>query len=186
MTAIDYEAEYNNRQRVPEHVEINARWQAASAAYRAVARAELDRPYGPGERHRYDLYYAADPNAPLVVYIHGGYWQRGGREDYAWLAQALVAQRAIELERLFGPLAGEVMCEHVGQPLGRGQMRRVHRRAQQPESRFAGRGRGGLEPILPRAQRNQHAARAHQCRHVVEVLGEVLDVAIIAGAAQRV
>ena len=89
---MDYEAEYNNRRRVPEHVEINARWHAASAAYRASARADLDRIYGPGERHRYDLYFAADPNAPLVVYIHGGYWQRGGREDYAWLAQALVAR----------------------------------------------------------------------------------------------
>jgi arylformamidase len=92
MPAIDYEAEYNNRRRVPEYVEINGRWHAASAAYRAVARADLDQRYGPGERHRYDLYLAADPNAPLVVYIHGGYWQRGGREDYAWLAQKLVAR----------------------------------------------------------------------------------------------
>jgi arylformamidase len=92
MPAIDYEAEYNNRWRVPEYVEINGRWHAASAAYRSVARADLDQPYGPGERHRYDLYRAADAEAPLVVYIHGGYWQRGGREDYAWLAQKLVAR----------------------------------------------------------------------------------------------
>ena len=92
--AADYEAEYNNRRRVPEHVEINARWHAASAAYRPAARAALDQPYGPGERHRYDLYFAADPKAPLVVYIHGGYWQRGGREDYAWLAQCARRARA--------------------------------------------------------------------------------------------
>lgn len=92
MTAIDYEAEYNNRRRVPEYVEINGRWQAASAAYRVAARAELDQPYGPSERHRYDLFRSAAPDAPLVVYIHGGYWQRGGREDYAWLAQKLVAR----------------------------------------------------------------------------------------------
>jgi arylformamidase len=89
---LDYEAEYNNRRRVPEYVEINARWHAASAVYRPAARAELDLPYGPGERHRYDLYSAGDPKAPLIVFIHGGYWQRGGREDYAWLAQALVAR----------------------------------------------------------------------------------------------
>ena len=89
---MDYEAEYNNRRRVPEHAEINARWQAASAAYRRVARAELDQSYGPRERHRYDLYFAAEPKAPLVVYIHGGYWQRGDREDYAFLAQALDAR----------------------------------------------------------------------------------------------
>ena len=91
MTEIDYEAEYNNRRRVPEHVEINARWQAASDAYRKTARALLDQPYGPGERQRYDLYSAGRASAPLVVYIHGGYWQRGERQGYAFLARALNA-----------------------------------------------------------------------------------------------
>jgi len=88
---MDYEVEYNNRQRVPEHGEINARWQAASEAYRGTARAELDLPYGPGERQRYDLYFAGSRPAPLVAYIHGGYWQRGDREGYAFLARALNA-----------------------------------------------------------------------------------------------
>jgi arylformamidase len=85
---MDYEVEYNNRRRVPEHAEINARWQAASDAYRAT-RAELEQPYGPAERQRYDLYFAGSRPAPLVAYIHGGYWQRGGREGYAFLARAL-------------------------------------------------------------------------------------------------
>jgi arylformamidase len=88
---MDYEAEYNNRRRVPEHPEINARWQAASDAYRGTARAELDQAYGPGERQRYDLYVAGTRPAPLVAYIHGGYWQRGDREGYAFLARALNA-----------------------------------------------------------------------------------------------
>jgi arylformamidase len=92
MTGIDYEVEYNNRQRVPEHVEINARWQAASAAYRATGPAALDQTYGPGERNRYDLFLTGKAKAPLVVYIHGGYWQRGDRKDYAFLAQALNAR----------------------------------------------------------------------------------------------
>jgi arylformamidase len=91
MTALDLEAEYNNRQRVPEHPQINARWSAASAAYRQAARAELDQPYGPKERHRYDLFRAGDAKAPLVVYIHGGYWQRGDRKDYAFVAKELNA-----------------------------------------------------------------------------------------------
>jgi arylformamidase len=84
---LDYEIEYNNRRRVPEHVEIGARWQAASAAYRGAARAELDLPYGAGERQRYDLFPAADARAPLLVYIHGGYWQRGDRKDYSFVAR---------------------------------------------------------------------------------------------------
>jgi arylformamidase len=50
MAALDLEAEYNNRHRVPEHTEHRARWQAASAAYRETARAEFDQPYGPRDR----------------------------------------------------------------------------------------------------------------------------------------
>jgi arylformamidase len=87
----DYEAEYNNRRRVPEHPAINARWQAASDACRGTARADLDLPYGPSERQRYDLFRAGSRPAPLVVYIHGGYWQRGERQSYAFLAPALNA-----------------------------------------------------------------------------------------------
>jgi arylformamidase len=91
MAELDLEAEYNNRRRVPEHPQINARWSAASAAYRSVADADLDRPYGPGERQRYDLFRARQANAPLVVYIHGGYWQRGDRKDYSFVAKELNA-----------------------------------------------------------------------------------------------
>jgi arylformamidase len=91
MPELDLEAEYNNRKRVPEHVDIAPRWQAASAAYRQSARADLDQPYGPGERHRYDLFRAGDAAAPLVVYIHGGYWQRGDRKDYSFVARELNA-----------------------------------------------------------------------------------------------
>ena len=91
MAMLDLEAEYNNRRRVPEHVAIAQRWQAASATYRQNARADLDVAYGPGERNRYDLFRAADPKAPLVVYIHGGYWQRGDRKDYSFLAKELNA-----------------------------------------------------------------------------------------------
>jgi arylformamidase len=88
---MDYEAEYNPRLQVPGYRDIFARWQLASAAVRQSPRAVLDQPYGPGERQRYDGFPAGDPDAPLVVFIHGGYWQIGGREDVAFVARALNA-----------------------------------------------------------------------------------------------
>src|SRR4051812_6886845 len=91
MTAIDHEAEYNNRLRIPEFADIIARWQAASAATRPSARADLDQPYGPGDRQRYDLFHAGKLTAPLIVYIHGGYWQMGSRQDTAFIARAFNA-----------------------------------------------------------------------------------------------
>ena len=91
MSDLDYEAQYNNRRRVPEHVDITARWAAASHDYRGKAGARLDLAYGPGERHRYDLFPAAAAAAPVLVYIHGGYWQRGDRRDFAFVARELNA-----------------------------------------------------------------------------------------------
>lgn len=87
---IDYEAEYDNRGRHPEHPEIFARWQAASAEYRKAADADLDIPYGPGERNRFDLYRpaAGGGGAPLAVFIHGGYWRTLDREMFAFIARA--------------------------------------------------------------------------------------------------
>lgn len=91
MTAIDYEAEYNNRQRVPEHVEINERWSLLAAAYRLAGDTRMNQPYGKRERQRYDLFRAAEEDAPVVAYIHGGYWQRGDRKEYSFVARELNA-----------------------------------------------------------------------------------------------
>jgi arylformamidase len=90
--AIDYEAQYNNRARVPEYAEIAERWSMLAAAYRLAADADMNRPYGTRERQRYDIFHAkGGDNPPLVVYIHGGYWQRGDRKDYSFVARELNA-----------------------------------------------------------------------------------------------
>ncbi|MEA2147384.1 MAG: arylformamidase [Solirubrobacteraceae bacterium] len=92
MSQRDFESEYNNSLRVPGFADIEARWQAASETERArTNRATLDQRYGEGERERYDLFASVAPGAPLVVYLHGGYWQSGDRTLYAWVAGALSA-----------------------------------------------------------------------------------------------
>lgn len=78
MPAINYEVEYDNRARVPEHPEIFARWQREGAAFRAAARdAELGLSYGPSPRQTVDLFPAKDDDArtPLALFIHGGWWR---------------------------------------------------------------------------------------------------------------
>jgi arylformamidase len=75
--SIDYEVEYDNRSRVPEHPEIFARWQREAAAYRAAAHnAKLGIAYGPSTRRTIDLFPAKDDEkAPLALFIHGGWWR---------------------------------------------------------------------------------------------------------------
>lgn len=95
MSGIDFETEYNNRLRVPEHPAIISRWLEASAAARAWLGGANDLAYGPGARHRYDMLHikgAASNGLPLVVYIHGGYWQSRDRKDFSFIAPALAAK----------------------------------------------------------------------------------------------
>ena len=78
--AIDYEVEYNNRARVPEHPEIFARWTREAAAYRdettKEGRAEIGLKYGPSPRQTIDLFKPkGGGNGPLALFIHGGYWR---------------------------------------------------------------------------------------------------------------
>ena len=74
--SVDYEVEYNNRARVPEHGEIFARWQRDAAAYRdrmkADENAELGLAYGTSARQKVDLFFPdATGHTPLALFIHG-------------------------------------------------------------------------------------------------------------------
>ncbi len=89
MSAVDYEAEYNNRARVPEHPAIMAGWVNDAADYRAKHPPRVLR-YGPGERHRIDL-FAGGSDGPVVVFIHGGYWQALDASSFSHCARGLNA-----------------------------------------------------------------------------------------------
>jgi arylformamidase len=93
---IDYEAEYNNRARVPEHPEIFARWARAGEDYRAEAmkerRAELGLSYGSSLRQFIDL-FSPRPGvvAPLALFVHGGYWRSLDPSMFSHMARGLNA-----------------------------------------------------------------------------------------------
>jgi arylformamidase len=91
---IDYEAEYNNRARVPEHPEIFARWAREAEDYRAEAmkerRAELGLSYGSSLRQFIDLFSARHAvTAPLALFIHGGYWRSLDPSLFSHMARGL-------------------------------------------------------------------------------------------------
>ena len=89
---------YNNNLAVADSAALIERRNAASAALRAERSGHLDVPYGPRERNKIDLYPAEDPGAPCLVFIHGGYWQRNTREDFATFARGpLGAGRSVAM-----------------------------------------------------------------------------------------
>jgi arylformamidase len=83
MSRAERDAAYNNSAAVKNSVELNAAREAASAAFRAAHPGHLDLRYGPRERNTWDLFPAGDPNAPCIVFIHGGYWQRNSKDQFA-------------------------------------------------------------------------------------------------------
>ncbi len=82
--------QYNARAAIPDHPEIFARWRANSCAARNDLRYEPDCHYGPAPAESLDLYPAAARNAPLLVFIHGGYWRSLDKQDFSFLAPAFV------------------------------------------------------------------------------------------------
>jgi arylformamidase len=95
--SVDYEVEYNNRARVPEHVEIFARWQREAAAYRdrmkAEENAELGLSYGTSARQKVDLFFPdATGHTPLALFVHGGYWRSLDASTFSHVSAGLNAR----------------------------------------------------------------------------------------------
>jgi arylformamidase len=109
---IDYEAEYNNRARVPEHPEIFARWAREAEDYRAEAmkerRAELGLSYGSSPRQFIDLFSPGrDSAAPLALFVHGGYWRSLDPSLFSHMA------RGVNGHGVTVAVAGYDLCPHV-------------------------------------------------------------------------
>jgi arylformamidase len=96
LATIDYEAEYNNRARVPEHPQIFARWARDAKAYREettrLGRAELGIRFGASPRQTIDLFLPAEgAAAPLALFIHGGWWRSLEPASFSHMARGLNA-----------------------------------------------------------------------------------------------
>ena len=121
---IDYAAEYNNRARIAGGDEILARMAKGSADYRALALArwpdDMSLRYGTTERQFIDLFRAESAgNAPLAMFIHGGFWRSLDPTHFSQVARGLNG-RGIDVA-----LAGYDLCPQVSIGAIVGQMRQA-------------------------------------------------------------
>lgn len=84
------DSQYNNRARIPEHPQIFERWAAASQAARTQRTCRLDVPYGDGPKETLDIFVAPQHDAPVLVFIHGGWWRALDKADHSFVAPAFV------------------------------------------------------------------------------------------------
>ena len=83
LNKAERDAAYDNIAHVADSAVLNQARALASAAFRAAHPLHLDLRYGPRERNTWDLFPAPDPDAPCIVFIHGGYWQRNSKDQFA-------------------------------------------------------------------------------------------------------
>jgi acetyl esterase/lipase len=97
------DAGYNNSIAVADSARFIADWERRSASVAAAYPQDLDLRYGARERNRLDFIPAARAGAPVLVFIHGGYWQTRSKEIFRFLAT--------------GPLAHGIAFANVGYTL---------------------------------------------------------------------
>jgi len=118
-----FEAEYNNRTKVPGHPAIIAAWARDAAAFRAAhPHQEPDLAYGPTPRQALDLFWPdAGRGGPIALFIHGGYWQGLDRSFASHLAAGLLAHGVAVA------VAGYDLCPQVSLAEIVGQLRQAAR-----------------------------------------------------------
>jgi arylformamidase len=90
---------YNNRALVPGHGAHFTRWAEDSQSARKRLPCQLDLPYGNNSGETLDVFPASgfsasggarvQSGAPVLVFIHGGYWRALDKADHSFIAPAL-------------------------------------------------------------------------------------------------
>ena len=90
MDADELEFQYELRSKEAYFDSLAAEWIKRCQDFRDANEVAVDLAYGDGEREKLDLFRGAD-GGPVLVYIHGGYWQRGDKSMYSFVAEPFMA-----------------------------------------------------------------------------------------------
>lgn len=77
---------YNNRALVPDHARHFQAWAECSASARRQLPCHIDVAYGDGPNETLDIFPAQKANAPVLVFIHGGWWRSLDKADHSFIA----------------------------------------------------------------------------------------------------
>ncbi|MBO3278020.1 alpha/beta hydrolase [Pseudomonas schmalbachii] len=107
-----YDVQYNARASVADYEQYPRLYRELSDRAHAGLRCFKDVPYGPGASERLDIFPASRPDAPVLLFIHGGYWRALSKADSAFMAPALTEAGAC-VAVLDYDLAPAVSLDHI-------------------------------------------------------------------------
>lgn len=85
------DAAYDNTRAVADSAQQLADFEARSRALIASQPGQLDVRYAALERQTFD-YFPGQPEAPTLVFIHGGYWQMRHKNSFRFVAEGALKQ----------------------------------------------------------------------------------------------
>ena len=86
----EFERQFNPRAAVPDFQTFADERAVLSAVAHTSLRRIQDISYGDSARQRLDIFPAEDAPSPVLMYIHGGYWRGGHKDEYGFVASGLV------------------------------------------------------------------------------------------------
>ncbi len=82
----ELDQQYNVRAGIPGYQDIFLAWEKSSAEFRRTHPVRENLAYGPDIKQTLDFFPAATQGRPLLVFIHGGYWQSLDKSDFSYVA----------------------------------------------------------------------------------------------------
>lgn len=92
----DWDDAYANADHIPDAIGFIEKWPKQAAVFRKQlsksGRATFDVAYGARARNLVDIFYPDGEPKGIVVFVHGGFWQRFDKSDWSHLAHGARAQ----------------------------------------------------------------------------------------------
>jgi arylformamidase len=88
-TQAQIDAQYNPSLGLADPSAPGKHFGAAAQQARSSLKSHLDIPFGPTLQETLDIFPADVPNAPVFVFIHGGYWRAMSSKDFSGVALGL-------------------------------------------------------------------------------------------------
>ncbi len=92
LDGIDWDEALANAPHIEGAESFPDQWAKRAAKFRDSARGQIDTAYGAAPRERLDLFLPEGQPHGLVVFVHGGYWQRFDKSYWSHLAAGPRAQ----------------------------------------------------------------------------------------------
>lgn len=90
----EFDRQFNPRLQAEDPDSVQPRRAALSEALRARRPHVLGLAYGEREREFVDVFPADAPDAPVLIYFHGGYWRTGSARENNYIAEPFVGAGA--------------------------------------------------------------------------------------------